>query len=101
MMLDALQDQALEKETASLAKFYDSVRVRAAGIDNAEGKQRVILELYDKFFATAFKKMAERLGIVYTPTEVVDFIIRSVEDVLQSEFQTSLSNKDVHVIDLT
>jgi hypothetical protein len=98
-MLDALQDQALEKETASLQKFYDSVRIRAAGIDNAEGKQKVILELYDKFFSTAFKKMAERLGIVYTPVEIVDFIIRSVEDVLQQEFNTSLSAKDVHIID--
>ena len=98
-MLDALHDQALEKETASLDKFYASVRTRAAGIDNAEGKQKVILELYDKFFATAFKKMAERLGIVYTPTEVVDFIIHSVEDVLQHEFQSSLTAKDVHIID--
>ena len=98
-MLDALHDQALEKETASLDKFYASVRTRAAGIDNAEGKQKVILELYDKFFATAFPKMASRLGIVYTPTEVVDFIIRSVEDVLQSEFKSSLTDKNVHIID--
>jgi predicted helicase len=98
-MLDALEDQSLEKETASLQKFYDSVRIRAAGIDNNEGKQKVILELYDKFFSTAFKKMAERLGIVYTPVEIVDFIIRSVEDVLQDEFQSSISDKDVHIID--
>ncbi|BCX46409.1 helicase [Haloferula helveola] len=98
-MLDALHDQALEKETASLDKFYASVRTRAAGIDNAEGKQKVILELYDRFFATAFKKMSERLGIVYTPVEVVDFIIHSVEDVLQNEFKSSLTAKDVHIID--
>ncbi len=98
-MLDALQDQALEKETAGLEKFYASVRTRAAGIDNAEGKQKVILELYDKFFATAFKKMAERLGIVYTPVEVVDFILHSVEDVLREEFHSSLSARDVHIID--
>ena len=43
--------------------------------------------------------MAERLGIVYTPVEVVDFIIHSVEDVLQREFERSLGDKDVHVID--
>ncbi|WP_323356548.1 DEAD/DEAH box helicase [Cyanobium gracile] len=99
LMLDVLSDQALEKEIASLEKFYASVRTRVAGIDNAEGKQKVILELYDKFFSTAFKKLAERLGIVYTPVEVVDFIIQSIEDVLQDEFQTSLSAKDVHIID--
>jgi predicted helicase len=98
-MLDLLHDQALEKETAALQSFYASVRSRAAGIDNAEGRQRVVIELYDKFFRTAFPKMAERLGIVYTPVEVVDFIIRSVEDVLRQEFGSSLGDKDVHVID--
>lgn len=98
-MLETLHDQSLEKETEKLAKFYASVRERASGIDNAEGRQRVVIELYDKFFRTAFPKMAERLGIVYTPVEVVDFIIRSVQDVLQHEFQSSLGAKDVHVID--
>lgn len=98
-MLDTLHDQSLEKETEKLAKFYASVRERAAGIDNAEGRQRVVIELYDKFFRTAFPKMAERLGIVYTPVEVVDFIIHSVEDVLRHEFQSSLGAKDVHIID--
>lgn len=98
-MLELLHDQALEKETAALEKFYASVRERALGIDNAEGRQRVIIELYDKFFRTAFPKTAERLGIVYTPVEVVDFIIRSVEDVLRQEFNSSLSDRDVHVID--
>ena len=98
-MLELLHDQALEKETAALENFYASVRQRASGIDNAEGRQRVVIELYDKFFRTAFPKMAERLGIVYTPVEVVDFIIRSVEDVLQHEFRSSLGARDVHVID--
>ncbi len=98
-MLETLHDQALEKETAALEKFYASVRLRASGIDNAESRQKVVIELYDKFFRTAFPKMAERLGIVYTPVEVVDFIIRSVEDVLQHEFKSSLGAKDVHVID--
>lgn len=98
-MLDILHDQALEKETTALDKFYASVRQRASGIDNAEGRQRVVIELYDKFFRTAFPKMAERLGIVYTPVEVVDFIIHSVEDVLKKEFKSSLGAKDVHVID--
>jgi predicted helicase len=98
-MVNALQDQTLEKETATLEKFYASVRERAAGIDNAEGKQKVVVELYDKFFRAAFPKMAERLGIVYTPVEVVDFIIHSVNDVLRDEFGSSLSEKDVHIID--
>lgn len=98
-MLDTLEDQALEKETASLEKFYASVRERASGIDNAEGRQRVVIELYDKFFRTAFPKVAERLGIVYTPVELVDFIIHSVHEVLKHEFRSSLSDPDVHIID--
>lgn len=98
-MLETLHDQALDKETEKLERFYASVRQRATGIDNAEGRQRIVIELYDKFFRTAFPKMAERLGIVYTPVEVVDFIIRSVHDVLQHEFQSGIGEKDVHIID--
>ncbi len=98
-MLSTLHDHALEKEIAALDKFYASVRQRASGIDNAEGRQRVVIELYDRFFRTAFPKMAERLGIVYTPVEPVDFIIRSVEEILQHEFRSTLGAPDVHVID--
>jgi len=98
-MLDILEDQAIEKDTVTLDKFYRSVRKRAEGIDNAEGKQRIIIELYDKFFKTAFPKLVEQLGIVYTPVEVVDFIIHSVNDVLKQEFGCGLTDKDVHVLD--
>uniref|UniRef100_UPI004056FB21 type ISP restriction/modification enzyme n=1 Tax=Candidatus Electrothrix sp. TaxID=2170559 RepID=UPI004056FB21 len=99
-MLDLLEaGAAVEKDTADLEKFYDSVRRKASGIDNAEGKQRIIIELYDKFFKTAFPKMVERLGIVYTPVEVVDFIIHSVDDVLKKEFKRSLADENVHVLD--
>lgn len=98
-MLSILHEQALEKETATLEKFYASVRDRAKGLDNAEARQKVMIELYDEFFRTAFPRMAERLGIVYTPVEVVDFIIRSIEDVLRNEFKSGLGEKDVHIID--
>ena len=89
----------LDDETRDLEGFYESVRMRARGIDNSEGRQRVLLELYEKFFATALKKDAERLGIVYTPVEVVDFILHSANDVLQQEFGRSLSDEGVHVLD--
>jgi predicted helicase len=98
-MLDLLEEQNLATETETLEKFYESVRQRATGIDNARGKQKIIIELYDKFFKTAFPRMAERLGIVYTPVEVVDFIIKSVDDVLKSEFGIGLTAKNVHVLD--
>ncbi|MBN8650739.1 MAG: DEAD/DEAH box helicase [Cytophagales bacterium] len=98
-MLDLLEDQAFDKDAETLQKFYESVKMRASGIDNAEGKQRIIIELYDKFFKTAFPKMVERLGIVYTPVEVVDFIVHSVNDVLKKEFDRSISDENIHILD--
>lgn len=98
-MLDALEGKSVAEESETLQKFYDSVRKRAEGIDNAEGKQRIIIELYDKFFKTAFPKMVEQLGIVYTPVEVVDFIIHSVNDVLKKEFGRSISDENIHILD--
>lgn len=98
-MLDLLEKQALVREQQPLEKFYASVRQRAGGIDNAQGKQKVIVELYDKFFRTAFPRMAERLGIVYTPVEVVDFIIQSADHALRQEFGVGLSDHGVHVLD--
>lgn len=98
-MLDTLEPYNLETENQTLEKFYESVRLRAAGIDNAEGKQRIVAELYEKFFKTAFPRAAESLGIVYTPVEVVDFIIRSVDHLLRTEFGASLSDEGVHILD--
>ena len=98
-VLGALDEHRLDKEADSLQRFYDSVKRRAAGIDTADAKQKIIVELYDKFFRKAFPKMTERLGIVYTPVEVVDFIIHSVNEVLQSEFGQSLGSKGVHILD--
>lgn len=98
-MMDILDAQALNSEKEKLNNFYNDVKDRAAGIDNAEGKQKIIIELYDKFFKTALPKEVEKLGIVYTPTECVDFIINSVEYLMQQEFHKSLSDKNVHIID--
>lgn len=98
-MLNLLEEQALEKDTQSLEKFYASVRKRAEGIDNSEGKQRIILELYEKYFKTALPKMVDRLGIVYTPVEVVDFIVHSVNDVLKKEFNRSIGDENIHILD--
>lgn len=98
-MLDLLEAQALEKDTVVLSRFYESVKMRVSGLDNAEARQRVIVELYDKFFRTAFPRTVEKLGIVYTPVEIVDFINRSVADVLQAAFGRSLSDANVHILD--
>ena len=101
--LDALRrdfrEFGLENETRDLEGFYESVRLRARGLDNPEARQRVLMELYEKFFATAMKKDADRLGIVYTPVEIVDFILTSADAVLCREFGRSLGSEGVHVLD--
>ncbi|MCP4607518.1 MAG: DEAD/DEAH box helicase [Planctomycetes bacterium] len=98
-VLDKLHEHRLEKEADTLEQFYDSVKIRAEGIDNVRGKQKIVVELYEKFFRNAFPRMTERLGIAYTPVEIVDFIIHSINDALQSEFNQTLGSKNVHIID--
>jgi predicted helicase len=98
-VLDVLNEHRLDKEADTLEQFYSSVAMRAEGINDASAKQKIIVELYDKFFRNAFPKMTERLGIVYTPVEVVDFIIHSVNDLLQKEFGQTLGSEGVHILD--
>ena len=98
-MIEVLESEGMEMDTQVLEKFYISVKNNVSNIDNLEGKQRIIKNLYEKFFKGAFPKTVDKLGIVYTPIECVDFIIHSVEDILQSEFNTSLTNENVHILD--
>lgn len=98
-MVDAIGGAGLEAETARLEGFYESVRRRAGEVTSAEGKQQVIAELYEKFFRIGFKKQAEALGIVYTPVEIVDFILRAADSVMRKHFGRGLSDEGVHVLD--
>ena len=98
-MIEVLESEGMEMDTQVLDKFYLSVRNNVSNIDNLEGKQTIIKNLYEKFFKGAFPLTVEKLGIVYTPVECVDFIIHSVEDILQKEFNTSLTNENVHILD--
>lgn len=98
-VLDVLDEANLDKESKDLEKFYASVQSRAKGITDPQAKQRLIVELYEKFFKNAFPRTTDRLGIVYTPVEIVDFIIHSVNEVLQAEFGQTLGSKGVHIID--
>lgn len=98
-IVDELTQYGFEKEQKELQPFYESVRLRASGIDNAQAKQKIIITLYDKFFSTGFKSTTERLGIVFTPVEVVDFIIKSVDVVLRERFGKTLASENVHILD--
>ncbi|QIK53794.1 DEAD/DEAH box helicase [Dysgonomonas sp. HDW5B] len=98
-MLELLEKQAVDQETETLNKFYESVRMNVGDIDNLEGKQTIIKNLYEKFFKGAFPKTVDKLGIVYTPIECVDFIIHSVNDILKKEFDRTISDENVHILD--
>lgn len=98
-IVNKLDDAAVASETESLDKFYENVRERISLAKSDKSKQDVIRNLYDTFFHNAFPRMAARLGIVYTPVEVVDFILRSVQVVLQAHFQCNIGDKDIQVLD--
>ncbi len=98
-MVQALGGEQLQAELETLDGFYRSVARRAEGIGSDEGKQRIITELYEQFFRKAFKKTAESLGIVYTPVEIVDFIIRAADDALRASFGKGLTDEGVHILD--
>ncbi|SDP29140.1 Predicted helicase [Sulfitobacter litoralis] len=99
IVLGQLHHHNIGKEAETLQGFYDSVRRQSEGIKTASGRQALVVRLYDQFFRSAFPAMTQKLGIVYTPVEVVDFIIHSVNDVLQSEFGQTLGSKGVHILD--
>ncbi|MBQ3152378.1 MAG: DEAD/DEAH box helicase [Bacteroidaceae bacterium] len=99
-MLDLLEDEGkTEEEHEKLQKFYSYVRTTVGDIKDSAGRQRLIVELYDKFFKVASPKTVEKLGIVYTPVEVVDYIIHSVANIIRKEFNRSLSDENVHILD--
>ena len=92
-------DYGTGTETKELAGFYKSVQRRIRYVEKAEDKQRIIADLYEDFFRLAIPKTAASLGIVYTPVEAVDFILKSVEDILQEEFGKSLTDAGIHILD--
>lgn len=97
-----LDEHALHTETEKLETFFASIRRRVEGIhpDDGEARQKIIKDLYGRFFKIAFPKVADSLGIVYTPIEVVDFVIRAVEAALAEHFDgATLSDEGVHILD--
>lgn len=94
-----LEKAGFAKEQENLEPLYESVKMRAEGVEKSEDKQKIITTLYEKFFKTAFEKTSKKMGIVFTPIEVVDFIIKSVDDVLQQHFKKSLASEGVHILD--
>ncbi len=98
-MLDLLNQDMDVKDRAVLDEFAKSIQNKASTNTTSEQKQHIIIELYNNFFNIAFKDTVEKLGIVYTPIECVDFIVRSVAVLLKEHFGRDISDKGVHLID--
>lgn len=97
-----LGDLYVEKnklQSESLLKFYESIKRRSKDIITAKGRTTLINELYERFFKGAFPLTTQKLGIVYTPLEIVDFMINSTENLLKSEFGSSLNTKGLKILD--
>ena len=98
-MLNKLDAEGLTKTNSDLRGFYQSVEFRMQNVTTLADRQKVIVDLFDRFFKVAFPKQQDKLGIVYTPIEVVDFINHSVNDILKREFGSSLGSPGVHIMD--
>ena len=88
-----------ENESTSLDAFYQAMIERIEAVHTLSGKQEIMRTLYDRFFSQAFPSMSERLGIVFTPVEVVDFIIRSADDAMRTAFKQTLADPGVAIIE--
>ena len=88
-----------ENESTSLDAFYQAMIERIEAVHTLAGKQDIMRTLYDRFFSQAFPSMSERLGIVFTPVEVVDFIIRSADDAMRTAFKQTLADPGVAIIE--
>ncbi len=98
-MVLKLSDLGLEGETKDLKNLYESVKTEAARAKSQKSQQELIKNLYNTFFKEAFKKQSEKLGIVYTPIEVVDFILRATNGILKKHFNTDFNDQSITIFD--
>lgn len=98
-MVQKLSSLGLEGETKDLKNLYESVKTEATHAKSQKSQQELIKNLYNTFFKEAFKKQSEKLGIVYTPIEVVDFILRATNGILKKHFNTDFNDQNITIFD--
>ncbi len=98
-MVLKLSTLGLEGETKDLKNLYESVKTEATHAKSQKSQQELIKNLYNTFFKEAFKKQSEKLGIVYTPIEVVDFILRATNGILKKHFNTDFNDQNITIFD--
>ncbi|QQW85011.1 DEAD/DEAH box helicase [Helicobacter pylori] len=98
-MVEKLSTLGLQGETKDLKNLYESVKTEAMRAKSQKSQQELIKNLYNTFFKVAFRKQSEKLGIVYTPIEVVDFILRATNGILKKHFNTDFNDKNITIFD--
>ncbi|GAA7025098.1 DEAD/DEAH box helicase [Helicobacter pylori] len=98
-MVEKLSTLGLQGETKDLKNLYESVKTEATRAKSQKSQQELIKNLYNTFFKEAFRKQSEKLGIVYTPIEVVDFILRATNGILKKHFNTDFNDKNITIFD--
>ncbi|GAA8977261.1 hypothetical protein BTM255_10720 [Helicobacter pylori] len=98
-MVEKLSALGLQGETKDLKNLYESVKTEAMHAKSQKSQQELIKNLYNTFFKVAFRKQSEKLGIVYTPIEVVDFILRATNGILKKHFNTDFNDKNITIFD--
>ena len=100
-VITALMSHAFSREDFlhSLDPFYVAIERTAATIDDFSQKQGFLNTVYEQFFQGFSVEVSDTHGVVYTPQPIVDFMVRSVEEILGAEFNRSLSDSGVHIID--
>ncbi len=98
-MVEKLSTLGLQGETKDLKNLYESVKTEAMHAKSQKSQQELIKNLYNTFFKVAFRKQSEKLGIVYTPIEVVDFILRATNGILKKHFNTDFNDQSITIFD--
>ncbi|GAA8479083.1 hypothetical protein HpNP84_07850 [Helicobacter pylori] len=98
-MVQKLSTLGLQGETKDLKNLYESVKTEALHAKSQKSQQELIKNLYNTFFKVAFKKQSEKLGIVYTPIEVVDFILIATNGILKKHFNTDFNDQSITIFD--
>ncbi|GAA8277459.1 hypothetical protein HpKG73_05770 [Helicobacter pylori] len=98
-MVEKFSTLGLQGETKDLKNLYESVKTEAMHAKSQKSQQELIKNLYNTFFKVAFRKQSEKLGIVYTPIEVVDFILRTTNSILKKHFNTDFNDKNITIFD--
>ena len=100
-VIDALTSHAFSRDEflGSLDRFYIAIEHTAATISDFSQKQHFLNTVYEQFFQGFSVKVADTHGIVYTPQPIVDFMVKSVAEILEREFGRSLADEGVHIID--